>query len=627
MTADELFEQLNQLDEHERIEAKRASEIGSSVLETVCALSNEPGLGGGWILLGVVSKSATLFPGYGGYEVVGIEEPDKLSSELASQCASAFNQLVRPRIESATISGKIVLSVFVPELSPSAKPLFLKKHGLPKGAFRRIGSTDQHCTDDDLLVFYQERRSETFDNGVVPDAELSHLDATAIEEYRAIRANVNPNAEELGWSDDDLLEALGCVRSTGGIRRPTVTGILMFGSSLAIRRFFPMTRIDYIRVPGREWVKDPDRRFDTIEIRSPLIRAIRRAHSAVIDDLPKAFSLPPGELERKEIPVVPDRVIREAVVNSVMHRSYRVNGPIQIIRYANRLEIRNPGHSLKSDDRLGEPGSEHRNPHVAAILHETNLAETKGSGIRVMRELMMQAGLTPPTFESDRGGNQFVVTMLFHHFLSPADLLWLQRFSDHALSAEEARALVFVREAGVINNPAYRDLNQVDTLNASTHLRRLRDRGLLEMRGKGAGTFYIPTDGLLDGWTIRLTEADESQSGKPAAQSGKLEPLSGNLPPVSGKLGSEIPQELSAQIAQLPKRAPPHTVMDIIEGWCSLRSWTVDELAFHLGRNRKYVLEKYVSAMVKDGRLEMTIPEQPNNPQQGYRTPTEATDG
>jgi ATP-dependent DNA helicase RecG len=36
---------------------------------------------------------------------------------------------------------------------------------------------------------------------------------------------------------------------------------------MALRRFFPMMRVDYIRVPGREWISDPERRFDTIEIR------------------------------------------------------------------------------------------------------------------------------------------------------------------------------------------------------------------------------------------------------------------------------------------------------------------------------------------------------------------------
>lgn len=64
MNAQELLESLNVLDEHERIEAKRAREIGKSVLETVCAFANEPNLGGGWLLLGVARDDLALFPSY-----------------------------------------------------------------------------------------------------------------------------------------------------------------------------------------------------------------------------------------------------------------------------------------------------------------------------------------------------------------------------------------------------------------------------------------------------------------------------------------------------------------------------------------------------------------------------------
>lgn len=51
-SARELLDELNAADEHIRIEAKRSSEIGKSVMETVCAYANEPGLGGGYLLLG-----------------------------------------------------------------------------------------------------------------------------------------------------------------------------------------------------------------------------------------------------------------------------------------------------------------------------------------------------------------------------------------------------------------------------------------------------------------------------------------------------------------------------------------------------------------------------------------------
>lgn len=275
-----------------------------------------------------------------------------------------------------------------------------------------------------------------------------------------------------------------------------MAGLLLFGTAQALRRCFPMMRIDYIRVPGRQWVEDPGHRFDTLEIRAPLLTGIRRAEAAVRDELMQSFSLPEGALAREDEPALPLRVIREAIVNAVMHRSYRIHGAIQIIRYANRLEVRNPGHSIKAEEQLGEPGSETRNPRIATVLHEVNVAETKGSGIRAMRELMQQHGLLPPTFESSRRPDQFVATFLFHHFLGADDLAWLRASTAEALSDEESRALVAVRELGAIDNAAYRNINRTDTLNASVHLRRLRDLGLLTMKGSGSRTYYEPGPGF-----------------------------------------------------------------------------------------------------------------------------------
>lgn len=78
------------------------------------------------------------------------------------------------------------------------------------------------------------------------------------------------------------------------------------------------------------------------------------------------------------------------------------------------------------------------------------------------------------------------------------DLAWLAKFKDLHLTIDEAKALVVVREAGALNNSTYRELTQVDTLSASQALRRLRDAGLLAQKGRGAATYYVPTDKLLE---------------------------------------------------------------------------------------------------------------------------------
>ena len=461
------------------------------------------------------------------------------------------------------------------------------------------------------------------------DATLEDLLPQAIADYRQSRAEANPDAEELRWKDEDLLQSLGCVRrNPQGAWQPTVAGLMLFGSPMALRRCFPMMRVDYIRVPGREWVPHPDRRFDTIDLRDPLLRLVRRAQAAILDDLPKGFALEEGDLQRTDKPAIPLRVIREALVNALMHRSYRSHSPVQIIRYANRLEIRNPGFSLKSQDHLGEPGSQLRNPKIAAALYDTRLAETKGSGIRVMRESMVQAGLTPPLFESDRGNDQFVARYFFHHFLGAEDIAWLAQFKDLQLNEDEAKALIVVREAGAINNGTYRELSKVDTLTASQALRRLRDAGLLAQKGRGSATYYIPTERLLDKGLSSNPEALSSESSglssNPLALSSNPETLSSNPPgkyneTLRSQLLDGISGALAAKVGALGQRHPPQEVKDVVVALCQLRAWSADELSTVLRRNPEVVRQNYLRPLMREGRVTMTNPLEPNDPLQAYR--------
>ncbi len=625
-SAASLLEELRSIDESSTIEAKAATSVDRSILETVCSFSNEPGLGGGHLVLGVTpSTQIGLFSRV--YDVTGVTNPDKIQADLASQCATALSRPIRPQMAVEPLEGKAVVVVFVPELPPTDKPVYLKSLGLPRGAMRRVGSTDQEGTEDDLIALYQDHQGEAYDGAIVRDADLSDFDPEAIRGYRDLRREANPVAEELAWPDADLLRALGATTPDGSVVRPTVAGILLFGTAAALRRCFPMMRIDYVRIPGREWVAEPDHRFDTVEIRAPLILAARRAIAAVRDDLPSSFRLPEGQTVRSDETLLPIRVLREAIVNAVMHRSYRIHGAVQILRYANRLEVRNPGHSLKAEEQLGEPGSQTRNPHVAAVLHEVHLAETKGSGIRAMRELMLQHDLLPPTFESSRRPDQFIATFLFHHFLGEGDLVWLRHVTSEKLSDEEARALVFVRELGAIDNAAYRAINRTDTLQASAHLRRLRDLGIFEMKGSGNRTYYVPgaamtlaaapmPDPRMPGADPPVVVADPHQA---AADPHQLVTDPHQVAPGS----AEVPAELRARIAAAGARPRRDTVRRLIADLCAWRAMSARELADLLGdRDPKELVRAHLGPMVEAGQLAYTIPEMANHPAQRYTIPS-----
>lgn len=458
------------------------------------------------------------------------------------------------------------------------------------------------------------------------------MDPDAIDHYRDARRTVNPAAEELNFPDNELLEALGAVVRKSGQLCPTVAGVLLFGRRGTLRRLFPANRVDYIRIPGKEWIEDPDDRFTTLDLRDTLPRLIQRATAAVLDDLPRAFQLPEGAIQRGEKPALPDKVVREAIVNAVMHRNYQRQQPIQLRRYSNRLEVQNPGYSLKPMDHLGEPGSLWRNPVIATVLHEMGLAETKGSGIRVMRRLMEEAGLSPPSFDSDRHNDQFAATYLFHHFLGESDIAWLGQFQHLGLGEDEQRALIFVRETGRITNSDYRDLNRVDTLAASQRLAYLRDLRLVEQVPRGPATYYVPGEEL----DAQTSEADlfstmsresDGLSTRPEAlsrESGGLSRESEALSRESGSLSresllSELPEPLRVQIDTLGQRSRDTGRFEsVILALCALRPWSLRELATATERNPAYLQHRYLTPLVRRGRLQRKYPDEPNRPDQAY---------
>jgi ATP-dependent DNA helicase RecG len=278
----------------------------------------------------------------------------------------------------------------------------------------------------------------------------------------------------------------------------------------------------------------------------------------------------------------------------------------------NRLEIRNPGYSLKSQERFDEPGSTLRNPFVAEILHETRFAETKGSGVRIMRQKMTEMGLAEPTFTSSRDDNNFSAIFLFHHFLSEEDWSWLSRFSEYALDNDQIRAMIFVREMGAIDNAAYRHLCQVDIMAASMSLRKLRGLRLLDLRGSGSRAYYVPgeTFTAINGSSPTIHVSSASIHAKPVGIHAPRPPSVGSLP-----------SDLASRVERLGKRMTVEAAEAIILQICRHKPSSGEEIATILGRTKQYVTQKYLYQMAKRGLLVFLYPEMLKHPQQKYKTP------
>lgn len=632
-TAKELFEELNAQDETATLEAKGAHELGRTVLETVCAFANEPDMGGGYLLIGAARNDSSLFPAY---TIEHLDDTDKVQSDLATQCNTAFNIPIRPKIVIETINGKNVMVVQIDEVSPGQKPVYFKDKPLPQSAYRRIGPTDHKCSEDDLRIFYRDE--DVYDRSVLSRTSLADIDEQAVSQYRRLRAEINPAAEELSYSDEDLLIALGCLDNNTK-QHLTIAGLLLFGTRMAQRRELSMIRADYIRVPGKEWIQDPDDRFRTTDMRGSLISLMYRLVEEINADLPKGFMLTEGQLQA-QTSGLPVKALREVIVNALMHRNYRENSPIQVIRYDNRIEIRNPGYSLKNEELLGQPGSTTRNPTIAAVFHETNLAETKGSGIRAIKRLLKSAHLAPPTFESDRVGNQFTTHLLLHHFLSEDDLIWLKGFESFELNDDQKQSLILIRELGAINNSSYRQISDVDTLTATKDLRQLCDFELLLKKGDKKGTYYLPgnklsyevkdlTDevkDLIDEPKALIDEpkalTDEPKTLTDEPKTNTDVPLVQNSSTANKKeeLLNDLPAELIEKINLLKKRETnKDKIIEIIINLCKIRPYSLSELSILLNKSDNYISNEYIKPQIGK-KLNYKFPEVINHPDQAYET-------
>jgi ATP-dependent DNA helicase RecG len=195
-----------------------------------------------------------------------------------------------------------------------------------------------------------------------------------------------------------------------------------------------------------------------------------------------------------------------------------------------------------------------------------------------------------------------------HHFLGEEDLKWLGAFDRFDLDDNQKKALIFLRETGAVDNSVYRQFSGVDTLHASSALRKLREYGLLIQKGKGTATYYVAGGNFpVASETLQdaMPDYGETLQGSNKTLIGGGETLIGD-------------PALDNEIKALKKRVGRKYLEDMIVRMCRARPFRAEDLSRLLKRNETY-LHEILTALVKSKRLMYTIPEMPTHPNQMYR--------
>ena len=344
-----------------------------------------------------------------GFEVVGVAHPQQLQSDIATSAAQLSPQPV-VAVSRQLVDGKEVVVAEVDALPPSRRPAHLKSKD-ETHAWVRVGNSTQRMSPYQVFGYLSARSQPTLDEEAIIAASLDDLDGDGLAAFLERLRRERPRARFLRPTQEETLAALGVVRESEGVMRPTLGGLLSFGGYP--QQFEPQLVITFMQFAGiNEQDKGPrgERFIDNQQFEGPVLEMVDEAEAHIVSRIATAARI--DGLLRTDIPEYPRAAIREALVNALAHRDYSgyVRGSqVQVKLFADRLEVRSPG-GLFGDvtvETLEERQST-RNRRLMQLLEYQGLVENRGSGIDSMIAEMRAAHMEPPRFLDDR--SSFTVT-------------------------------------------------------------------------------------------------------------------------------------------------------------------------------------------------------------------------
>lgn len=359
----------------------------------VSALANEANLHdrpGGWLIFGVRDQRdpvSGLRPVVGSAFKCGAQALNALKLLVAQGTAPAitFMQVIELAHDDCT-AGSRVLMLQVPA-APRGMPVAWKGHyyGRAGESLVALGPKFESI----------RTQSAAFDwSAQAVSRDWSMLSAPALVKARALYLSKHPRraAELAAWSDERFLSELRLAR--GGVL--TRAALLLFGEAAAVAALGDVS-------PRLTWrlVDDAGVPLDHAHFGLPLLLALDALVAKV--RVHTVRMLPPGQLAPLEVQNYDDWVIREALLNAIVHQDYGLGGRVVVTEWPGALQFSNAGAFIpESVDRvLTMDAAVHlyRNPCLADAMVELNLIDTIGSGIKRMYRTQRDRHFPMPDFE------------------------------------------------------------------------------------------------------------------------------------------------------------------------------------------------------------------------------------
>jgi len=278
-------------------------------------------------------------------------------------------------------------------------------------------------------------------------------------------SNRQLNAAEIA----DLAYQRG-VKSAETLPMPLLAALLLFadepGALLAGQGMRADIRVSHFQ--GKTIQRDavPNLLLPPKTITGPAIEQIAKAQAYVLERLAMGLTMPGSGFKTRYR--FPERVIKEAITNAVVHRDYRLNRDIHIHIFDDRVEVKSPGRlpGNLTPATIGKAGSVPRNSLLARHLREFPAPPNvdAGEGVPMMFAQMAKANLYEPLYREQL--DSAVPTLLVTLLNEERPPLWTQ-VSD------------WIDRNGPIANGKLREISSLDTLAASKQLRQWVAQGVL----------------------------------------------------------------------------------------------------------------------------------------------------
>lgn len=281
-------------------------QLGNDILDTVCSFSNRDG---GLIIIGVEDKTK---------KIVGVPKNiiDQMQREFTNRCSNpetfeprVFTELQRVDIDQET-------SILYAEIVPSQTVVRLNHK-----VYDRRNDADINITSERLTTQRMEMRKGSYksEDIMFDDVIFKDLRTDLIEKAKKLAISNNANHPWKEMTEIELLENLGLmkVNNLTGREEYSLACILLFGKDSTIAARVSSNRTDCLVK-----VKNVERYDDRDNIETNLFDTYERMTRFVEKHLDDRFALDENSVRYS----VRNRLFREAIANSIIHREYGVNG-------------------------------------------------------------------------------------------------------------------------------------------------------------------------------------------------------------------------------------------------------------------------------------------------------------